>query len=338
MTQSTLRVVALAEERYLSQAQPSELLRALRRAGHEVTVVDPSAAAYNLDEPRWLDCVDAVVARGRSRELLYLLTWAETRGVRTINRRAAIAGVLNKAHMQIALTGAGLPTPRSFLGPVARLAAVVPADGYPLIVKPMFGDNAQGLRIVEDAEALGRLEWPETTAVVQQFFGGRSDDLKIYVIGPEIWAVRKPSPIHSGPRGVRPPTLVPVTALHRTLARRCAALFGLHLFGIDCLEIGGDLLVIEVNDFPNYTGVPAAGERLAEYVVAEATRRKDNTYADWIRDGASSADAQKPDLSGGVAAPDAVGRKNRRHLPRRPADGSQEGDGGLRPVRAEIGD
>jgi ribosomal protein S6--L-glutamate ligase len=341
MAHSRLHVIVLAEGRYLSQRQPTGLVRALRGAGHAVTVIDPSSSAYDIGDHRWLDRVDLVVARGRSRELFYLLTWAEARGVRTINRSDAIARVHNKAHLQIALADAGLPTPRSFLGPVARLAAAVPASVYPLIVKPMFGDNARGLKIVESAHALSRLDWPETTALAQEFLRGTRYDLKICVIGEEVWAVQQPSPIHwptSGPQGPSPnPQPVSVTEPLRALARTCGARFGLQLFGIDCLEVAGRLHVIEVNDFPNYSGVPDCDERLAAYVVHEALRENAH-YASRISNGPTSSDAKESDLPGGSATPHAVGRESRRDLPRRSPDGSRQGDRRARSVRPEIGD
>jgi glutathione synthase/RimK-type ligase-like ATP-grasp enzyme len=39
---------------------------------------------------------------------------------------------------------------------------------------------------------------------------------------------------------------------------------------VDCIETPGGLLVIEVNDFPNYTSVPDADKKLADYVVRRA--------------------------------------------------------------------
>ena len=34
------------------------------------------------------------------------------------------------------------------------------------------------------------------------------------------------------------------------------------------------VLIIEINDYPNYTNVPAANERLAKYVVQKTEGRK----------------------------------------------------------------
>jgi glutathione synthase/RimK-type ligase-like ATP-grasp enzyme len=51
------------------------------------------------------------------------------------------------------------------------------------------------------------------------------------------------------------------------LASRCRRAFGLDLYGIDCIPTDDGPVVIEVNEFPNYTGVPQASERLADYVL-----------------------------------------------------------------------
>jgi ribosomal protein S6--L-glutamate ligase len=66
--------------------------------------------------------------------------------------------------------------------------------------------------------------------------------------------------------------LMPVTPAERALAVRCRRLFGLDLYGIDCIRTPEGPVVIEVNEFPNYTGVPEASDRLADHVLARATR------------------------------------------------------------------
>jgi ribosomal protein S6--L-glutamate ligase len=217
----------------------------------------------------WLDELDLVVGRGRSPALFCVLTGAEHRHTPTINRRAAIAAVHNKAEMAVALAAAGVPTPKTFLGTPGDLMAQVPTACYPLIVKPSFGDNCVGLRILERAEELAALTWPEPLVLAQQYLVSDGKDLKLYVIGDEVWAVRKPSPLGAGGhRSAAGVELVPCTAFLRNLGRRCGELFGLELYGVDCLATPDGPFVIEVNDFPNYTGVPAADERLAKYVVS----------------------------------------------------------------------
>jgi ribosomal protein S6--L-glutamate ligase len=264
------RLGVLVERRYLSHAQPAGMISALRARGHEVVTLDPEAHSADIGEDGWLRDLDLIVGRGRSLALLCLLTSAECRGAPTINRRGAIAAVHNKAEMAVVLAAAGIPTPDTFLGRPADLVAQLPDSRYPLIVKPSFGDNCRGLRIVESADQLAALAWPEPLLLAQQFLPSDGKDLKLYGIGQEIWAVRKPSPLEHRNGSAADCELVTMTAELGELARRCGQIFGLELFGVDCLETPEGPVVIEVNEFPNYTGVPEADERLADYVLSRA--------------------------------------------------------------------
>jgi ribosomal protein S6--L-glutamate ligase len=266
-----LRVVVIAERRYLSHLQPQGMVASLKEAGHSVVVVDPAERGFNAGDHDWLRNIDAAVARGRSWGVFCLLRWLEIQGVPTINPRAAIAAVHNKAEMTIALSAAGIPTPRTWLGSPQMVAQQLAGKDFPVIVKPVFGDNCRGLECVPSREQLIALQWPEPLAIVQQFIPGLSSDLKLYCIGRKVWAVRKPSPLaamlspHLVPQA---PQLLPVTAGWRDLALRCGEVFGLQLFGVDCLQTEAGTLVIEVNEFPNYSAVPGADEELSNYLLA----------------------------------------------------------------------
>ncbi len=241
--------------------------RALVARGCGVELIDPAVSSFEVHDGSWLELVDIVVARGRSPSLLYMLHWAELRGRPTINGRHGTAAVHNKAEMAIELAAAGFPTPPTWLGSPQKLVRSVPAAGYPLVLKPIFGDNCRGLRLVEDAAQLARTEWPEPTALAQEYVPGDGVDLKLYGIGDRVWAVRKPSPLRSAVSGPEP---VRLTSEMAALAQRCARLFGLELYGLDCVETSDGPVVIEVNEFPNYTAVPNADDRLADYVVQRA--------------------------------------------------------------------
>jgi len=253
---------------------------ALRGLGCEVEIIDPEAGMHRVGDHGWLAELGFIVCRGRSVGLLALLQWAELQGVPTLNRREAIAAVLDKARMAIALAAGGIPTPAAFLGPVRELAAGVPEECYPLILKPVFGDNCRGLRLVANAEEMAEIQWPEPVALAQHFLANDGWDLKLYGIGREVWAVKKMSCLVQ--HGLHPivkqdheeVVQVTLTGELETLAHRCATLFGLELYGVDCIETARGPLVIEVNDFPNYTRVPGADAKLAEYVFRRAQEKK----------------------------------------------------------------
>jgi ribosomal protein S6--L-glutamate ligase len=269
-------VALLVEKRYLAQRQPVGLAVELRRRGCTVEMIDPGATALSLTDPGWLEGFDVCVARGRSPAVLSALLVAERHGIPTINRQSAIAAVHDKAAMAVALAGRGLPTPPTSLGSPARLAAELALDLYPVIVKPILGDNCRGLRLCQTPDELVRLGGEEPL-LAQPYLAGDGMDLKLYGVGARVWAVRKPSPFRPGdpPRNGAAPQAGPVelTAELRELALGCSDLFRLELFGVDCLLTPEGPVVIEVNEYPNYSGVAEADEALATHVLARAPRR-----------------------------------------------------------------
>jgi glutathione synthase/RimK-type ligase-like ATP-grasp enzyme len=266
-----LTVGVVVEPRYLEQRQPAGLCAELQRRGHEAVVIDPDDVC-RVGSGDWLAGIDVIVPRGRSLTLLGLVELAERRGVPVVNGRSAIASVHNKLDMAVALVAAGIPTPPTFAASLERLAGAVPAGAYPLVLKPTFGDNGRGLMIAPDAEQLAHVHWPEPFALAQQLVPSDGFDLKLYGIGDDVWAVRRPSPLKSLAAGTSRPAPVELTPDLVALARRCGRLFGLELYGVDCLETSDGPLVIEVNEFPNYTGVDEADERLVAHVARCAGR------------------------------------------------------------------
>ncbi|MFD1532689.1 hypothetical protein [Pseudonocardia aurantiaca] len=267
---SALRIGVLVEDRYLAQREPAGTVDVLRAAGHDVDVVvaDRQAAALGASAG-----VDVLLGRGRSAAFVSLLSAAEAAGVAVVNSAAAIAAVANKAGMGAALAAAGIPVPRTWVGPVEALAARSDLS-FPLVLKPVYGDNARGLVVVHSRAQLAGLWWPEPVALAQSYHRGTGLDLKLYVAGDRVWAVRRPSPIDAAGRTRQIATsgdAIPVTPALAELARRCGEVFGLRLYGVDCVAGPSGPLVIEVNDYPTYRGAPGASEAIADVVTGFAS-------------------------------------------------------------------
>ena len=281
-------VGVLVEQRYLHQAQPAGMIATLQGYGCDVTLIDPDATLYEAGRDSWLDDLDLVVARGRSWGVFNLLSWAEIRGIPTINSHAAISAVHNKVEMGIRLAAAGLPTPRTFFGSITRLARQVVDIDYPLILKPMFGDNCQGIHVLKNSDELNSIQAREPVVLAQPYLPSDGYDLKLYGIGEDIWAVRKPSPLNRPGTSrhqtdqARPAELCSVTPTLRDLGRQCGQLFGLELYGVDCIETRNGPVVIEVNEFPNYTSVPQASERLANYILKREHLSRRKHHENWV--------------------------------------------------------
>ena len=274
-------MVLIAEGRYLAQAQPAGLCEELRGRGIAVEVVDPEApapGAIDSCDPGWIDGADGCVARGRSDAVLAALEEAERRGVPVLNPARSIRRVVDKAAMGRELAGAGVPIPPTWAGDTADLVDSVPASEYPVIAKPAFGDNCRGVQVCDGPAELGALASgdaartgirPGETILVQPYLATDGFDLKLYGVGRHAWAIRKPSPIAGIASGARPHRLALSPTL-RSLAERCGEIFHLDLWGVDCIETPAGPLVIEVNEYPNYTGVAGASRAIADLLLARA--------------------------------------------------------------------
>ena len=272
---TTFHVGLLVETRYRSQLQPAGLVLALRAAGHAVTMIDPQHEATRLTGgDAAIDAFDVVVARGRSWEVLCLLSLAESRGIPTVNRHASVAAVHNKAQMAVALASAGIDTPATFLGGASAVAqACAAANAYPIVVKPIFGDNGCGLSIAHTPDELATLDLPQPW--LAQAFVPYCCEVKVYGIGEDVWTLRRPARFATkvAQPSTAPPSAAPQPAdsRYRELGSRCQDVFGLDAYGIDCIETPDGPVVIEVNEFPNYSGIADASQRLAHLVARGAS-------------------------------------------------------------------
>lgn len=261
----------LVESRHLGQPQPAGMARALSAAGCRVTVCDVDTGLLDVENARWLEGIDLVVARGSGTALLTRLRAAELAGVPTLNPHRAIAAVHDKARMAVDLHAARVPTPRTWIGSLAQVRSRIPSTAFPVILKPVAGDGSHGMRIVETPAALQDVAWTEPCVIAQRLLPPGGFDVRLYAIGDRTWAARQRSPLLGGAEALTPVAMPPSW---RALALKCGALFGLELFAVDCIETDGQLQVIEVSDFPDYVGVDGADLLLARHAALHLKTRR----------------------------------------------------------------
>ncbi len=270
------RIWILTDSRYLAQRMPSALIDWLRAEWQEPRVivadegpvlshVAPLVDPVVLSAWSGLRVGDLVVARSRHPLALALLDEADARGARTLNAPQAVHRVRDKATCALALARRGLPIPRTLIVQHPSDLAALPESAFPIVVKPVYGDNARGVRVVASPEELGPSEGGGELLLAQAYVDTEGFDVKLYVAGDHVWATRRPSPLLAPDA---PPTRVPVTPGLRAIAEGCRAEFGLRLFGVDVLESESGLEIVDVNDFPNYTGVDEATEAIGGMLAA----------------------------------------------------------------------
>lgn len=191
------------------------------------------------------------------------------RGARLLNPYPACAALRDKVATAWRLRAAELPVPRTWSTGDPGLLADRLRNG-PLIFKPARGVHGAGIRVVHDARELDDFR-QEVAArsgfrepwLAQEFVRGSGEDLKLYVSGPDVFAVRKAFSETSFHERGRPCAVDPEVA---ALALRCGRVFGLTLYGLDLIEGPDGPVIVDVNYFPGYRGVPEAAERVARQI------------------------------------------------------------------------
>ncbi len=268
-------IAIIAERRHLGNTALREAKAALEAAGCSVPIVVPDAdQLYEVpvNAPPW----DAVLSRGRDLAGLGLLAAASALGVLAINAPRAIDLVRNKIAMQAVLHEHRLPVPKTWFAADPEVFRHVPRELFPLVVKPFDGDGSRGLSLLEqpdDVALLPRLRERHAVYLAQEFLPTDGSDLKLYGIGSQVWAVRKPSPVSfpgPGPALIKQTAgaeVVELDAQLRDIALTCGRACGLELWGVDVAMTPDGPYVIEVNDFPTYSAVPGAGAAIAEHAL-----------------------------------------------------------------------
>lgn len=187
-------------------------------------------------------------------------------GARLLNPFQSCVLTQNKIIVSRLLSIADVPAPRSWAtGDLSLLRPI--AEEMPLIIKPHLGHRGAGIHIVRNPDELANLPEPEGPMIAQEFIEGSGEDLKVYVVGQEVFAVRKPFSETSFTVPGRP---VPVSEEVRQLSLRCGRVCGLGLYGLDIIESERGPFVVDVNYFPGYKGVPNVAPLIADYIDAYA--------------------------------------------------------------------
>src|SRR5205085_11577875 len=132
----------------------------------------------------------------------------------------------------------------------------IPREYYPLVVKPTNGSSGRGIYRVNSPEDLSTLEIAgasQSFFLAQQYVENRGFDIKLYVIGKDVYSVAKKSPLHPDLEVAK--HMVPITLELRKLALRVGEVFGLDIYGLDVVETENGWVVVDVNDFPDRKSV-----------------------------------------------------------------------------------
>ncbi|HYY87430.1 MAG TPA: hypothetical protein VFA49_01445 [Chloroflexota bacterium] len=269
-----MKLSLIIEYRYLRQNITTALLGTFREHHVSIDVLcpqdchfQPETGVVRTEAGTEYDLLgyDAVISRCRNVLGLAMLGYADTAGIPTINSYRAVQRARNKAEVALALGAAGVPCAPTILADRAAVLRELPRDWFPLILKATYGDASQGLRVIRRPEDLLDLRWSDELALAQHYVVNDGYDLKLYIVGDRVFGMRRPSPLNCD-RGATAMPIVPDAEM-AAIARRCGQVLGLQIYGVDAIQTDAGPLVIEVNEFPNFTDVPRAADAIADYIL-----------------------------------------------------------------------
>jgi ribosomal protein S6--L-glutamate ligase len=244
-----------------------EVFEILKRRDFRITA---GIAEETVIQP---DCLkvehDLYILKSHTELSLSLAGILHAQGARLLNPYPCCAATQNKIVTSQRLRAAGIPTPRCWVtGDLTHLRSIV--ETRPLIIKPYLGHRGAGIHIVRNPDELAAVPPPQNPVLIQEYVQGCGEDLKIYVAGEKVFGVRKRFSADSFSIPGRP---YPISAEVCDIARRCGQALGLGLYGLDMIETPEGPMVVDLNYFPGYKGVPNAAPLIADYIEDYARER-----------------------------------------------------------------
>lgn len=264
----------IIEAQYRQQLMPMGIAQQLIEWGHDVDLLEPETTITCLSgftRGNYDAYVLKTVSDGPG---LSILEAAEAAGIPTINNSRSIRQVRDKTVATVFAHTHGLPTPLTYFVAHPGLLEQIPWEIYPLVVKPTNGSSCRGIYRVDSPADLETLKIAEANArffLAQQYIENNGFDIKLYVVGTEVFAVTKRSPLH--PEVNVEKRLIPVTTELKDLALHVGKLFGLDIYGLDVVETTRGPVVVDINDFPSFKHVPDAIRLVSSYIEHIAIHR-----------------------------------------------------------------
>jgi RimK family alpha-L-glutamate ligase len=251
------------------------LIAALERFGIEATPIRLEDCAFDSGAPFGLRCgalpslpdgaLVRTVAAGSFEAVtrrLGLLHALKALGVPVWNDPVAIERCVDKSMTTFLLGRAGLPAPQTWtVESIEEAQEIVREAPGPLVLKPLFGSQGRGLRLVRDPSELPSPEEMAGVYYLQRFVEGAGpdfEDLRVFVVAGEPVAAmtrRGATWITNVKQGGRPAAAELDRELS-DLAAASAAAVGAAFCGVDILRgRDGAPYVLEVNSMPAWSGL-----------------------------------------------------------------------------------
>jgi ribosomal protein S6--L-glutamate ligase len=255
-------------------------------ATHTIRLLDvrPLTDAEAIAEEEKYPLADLYLLKSHAPQALAVAHVLEQKGALVVNSWASSVACQDRVLMAQRMRDANLPWPytRSFssLGSLLTDREKLASLPFPQIIKSYYshrGDLVDKVDNIEQLEAL-EAEWKQEPIVLQEFAAGDGWDIKMWVIDQQIFAARRRTPLE--PNASKEdfpiaPEELPGEWVH--IAMEIGRIFNMRLYGVDLLISEQGPMIVDVNGFPGFRGVPGADSALVTLVERIAQERKAGT-------------------------------------------------------------
>lgn len=209
-------------------------------------------------------------------------------GVPVVNSPRAVEACADKSATSFALARASLATPAAWtVQSLAEARTIVEREAAagPLVLKPLFGSQGRGLKLIRRAQDLPGAEAVAGVYYLQRFAAFERDgfrDIRVLVSGGRVVAAMTRHSRHwitNIKQGAVPEPAQLSLAVER-LALEAARVLGTDIAGVDILMTReGTPTVLEVNSMPGWSGLQrvtnfsVAGRLARDFLVRSGLRR-----------------------------------------------------------------
>jgi len=271
----------------ISQVRLEEKLifAAAERAGIELIKLFDKELILDLEHPSFPK-VDLVLDRSLVHSRAeYTLRFLRDLGIPTINSYEATLTCDNKFLTTITLRRCGVPTLQTMIAytPQAALEAIE-RIGYPAVLKPPVGSWGRLLAKINDREAAEAVlehkeilgSYHHSIFYIQEYVPKKGGDIRAFVVGDRVIGASYRSSAHWITNVARGATTAPcpVSPEMEEIALQAARAVGGEILGVDLVETGTGLKVIEINTGAEFKGlIEATGVDVPTAIVEHVLRR-----------------------------------------------------------------
>ena len=252
-------------------------------------VIDLATDKPTINIPQFSELPTAVFVRGiaggtlqQITQRLNVLHALKMLGVIVYNDGKAIERTVDKAMTSFLLHKAGINTPKTWVCESRQQAhAIIEQNialNQQLVIKPMFGSQGRGVRLIENT--LEKMPLPMDEHVdgvfyLQQFIQS-SSDYRVFIINNQVVAAMKRTGktwLHNAALGAKCENIIDKTKENDVLriALQAALVLEIGYCGVDVIrDSNGKLLVLEVNSIPAWRALQSVSRlNIAQVLVDE---------------------------------------------------------------------